>query len=45
MGKDNTSITIEATTSGAYVENDNGDEMLQSGLKAGLQNRMIDRVN
>ncbi|GMM30307.1 Agp3 protein [Martiniozyma asiatica (nom. inval.)] len=42
--QDNNSITLEAATSNAYHLNEKGDEILDSGLKAGLKNRMINLI-
>lgn len=44
MSKQNAHVTLSAQQSQAYHTNEAGDEILQSGLKAGLKNRMINMI-
>ncbi|KGK35095.1 hypothetical protein JL09_g5755 [Pichia kudriavzevii] len=43
MEKDK-NITLETQVSDGYRQNEDGDEILDSGLKAGLKNRMINLI-
>lgn len=44
MSRQNSHITLEAQLSNAYHLNEKGDEILNSGLQAGLKNRMINMI-
>lgn len=44
LSKATSQMTVEAQLSQAYHENKAGDEILDSGLKAGLKNRMINLI-